>query len=139
MISRGFPNVVTSQLRATTEWYVQLLGWGTEFESDWFVHLKSPEAPAVELGIIDAEHEIVAGVVEPTGAGALLTFVVEDVDAMYQRAVDLGLDIVEEPRDLFYGQRRMIVRDPNGTAVDVSSECAPSQEFLDSLPHQSEH
>ena len=43
--------------------------------------------------------------------------------------------VVEEPVDLFYGQRRMILTDPDGTMVDVSSEGQPSQDFLDSLEH----
>ena len=133
MISRGFPNVVTTQVAGTAKWYIQLLGWSPEFESDWFVHLKAADAPGVELGIIDANHEIVADVVGTEVGGAMLTFVVEDVDALHRTAVDLGLDIVEPPRDLFYGQRRMIIRDPNGTPLDISSECEPSQEFLDSL------
>lgn len=139
MISRGFPNVITTQVGATARWYIELLGWSTEFESDWFVHLKAAGAPGVELGIIDANHEIVSDVVDAAVGGAVLTYVVDDVDAIHRTAVELGLDVVQPPRDLFYGQRRMIVRDPNGTPVDISSECEPSQGFLDSLSHRSDH
>lgn len=69
----------------------------------------------------------------------MLTFVVDDVDVVHEFAAKRGDTIVEPPTNLFYGQRRMVVRDPDGTAVDISSECAPSQEFLDSLAHLSEH
>ena len=135
MITRGFPNIISHDLPVTKKWYVDLLGWETEFDSDWFVHLKAPVAPGVELGIIAAGHEIVPEGVEPGGGGRLLTFVVEDVDAVHTRAQDFGYMVVEEPVDLFYGQRRMILTDPDGTMVDVSSEGQPSQEFLDSLEH----
>jgi uncharacterized glyoxalase superfamily protein PhnB len=66
-------------------------------------------------------------------AGIVVTVVVPDVDEVHRAVVEQGLDVVEAPRNLFYGQRRMLVRDPSGTLVDVSSECPPAEEFLASL------
>ncbi|MEO1173007.1 MAG: VOC family protein, partial [Myxococcota bacterium] len=66
-------------------------------------------------------------------AGTLVTIVVEDVDALHATAAERDIPIVEPPRNLFYGQRRMLLRDPAGTLVDVSSECPPSEEFLASF------
>jgi uncharacterized glyoxalase superfamily protein PhnB len=63
----------------------------------------------------------------------MITIVVPDVELVYRRAIDQGLAIVEPPRDLFYGQRRLLLRDPDGTLLDVSSTCRPSPEFLASL------
>ena len=97
MINRGFPNVISKDLQATKQWFVDLLGWETEFESDWFIHLKSSSAPNVELGIIDANHEIVPSSINPDGGGFLLTFVVDDVDEVHQRAIELGYAILEPP------------------------------------------
>ena len=65
--------------------------------------------------------------------GVLLTIVVPDVDAVHRLVLERGLDLVEPPRDLFYGQRRMLLRDPNGVVLDVSSPCEPAKEFLASL------
>lgn len=138
MILRGFPNIISNDIAATRRWYEELLGWDTEFESDWFVHLRATDRPDVELGIITATHEIVPKGIAP-GSSALLTFVVEDVDSLHDMAIGRGDTIIEPPTNMFYGQRRMILRDPDGTMIDVSSECPPSQEFLDSLPHSSEH
>lgn len=139
MITRGFANIVASDLPATKAWYVELLGWATEFDSDWFVHLKAPDVPGVELGIIAAGHQIVPEALEAEPRGVLLTVVVDDVDNTHDQAIRQGYEVVEQPRDLFYGQRRMILRDPAGTLVDVSSECEPSPDFLATLPHRSEH
>lgn len=139
MITRGFPNILSNDLPAAKQWYIDLLGWETEFDSDWFVHLKSPAAPSVELGIIDANHAIVPSSITPGSGGALLTFVVDDVDAIHERAIELGHSVLEVPTNLFYGQRRMILGDNDGIHIDISSECEPSQAFLDSLTHRSEH
>lgn len=140
MITRGFANVITDDVSGTKAWYVDLLGWQTEFDSDWFVHLKAENAPGVELGIINATHEIVANFTQAGGgSGTMLTFTVDDVDVVHEKAVGLGYDIIEGPTDLFYGQRRMVLRDLTGTLVDVSADCPPSEEFLASLAHRSEH
>ena len=51
----------------------------------------------------------------------ILTFLVEDCDAVYETAKAMKANIVEVPREMAYGQRRMILRDPAGTFVDISS------------------
>ena len=50
-----------------------------------------------------------------------VTFVVPDADAVYSYAKALGLDIVQEPKDEFYGQRRLLTVDPNGCLIDICS------------------
>ena len=137
MISRGFPNIISTDLPGLSQWYQDMLGMVIEFDSDWFVHLRAPNAAGVELGIIAADHEIVPDGLTPGGGGTMLTFVVEAVDETHQLAIDRGERVVEPPTDLFYGQRRMIVADPQGTLVDISSDGQPSQEFIDSLSQNS--
>jgi PhnB protein len=39
---------------------------------------------------------------------------VEDVDKIYRRAVDAGGVSVQEPQDMFYGDRHGGVKDPSG-------------------------
>ncbi|HEY2387983.1 MAG TPA: VOC family protein [Candidatus Binatia bacterium] len=55
---------------------------------------------------------------EPSGDYApmpvMLQLYVEDVDAVYARAMGAGATSIEEPADQFYGDRRGGVRDPNG-------------------------
>jgi len=132
-IVRAFVSVFSESLPETRDFYVELFGWHVGFDSDWFVHLQAPENAALELGILRRDHEIVPEAFRSAPAGTMITIVVLDVDALHEIAVERGLAIVEPPRDLFYGQRRMLLRDPSGTLVDVSSECAPSPEFLASL------
>jgi uncharacterized glyoxalase superfamily protein PhnB len=62
-------------------------------------------------------------------AGIVLTFVVDDVDALHIQARRQGIPVVAPPRDQFYGRRRMLVTDPNGLLVDVSTPSTPSPEF----------
>jgi catechol 2,3-dioxygenase-like lactoylglutathione lyase family enzyme len=64
-VSRGFANVLTDDVDATREFYVDLLGLRVAFESDWFVNLTSAPvadehgAPGGELGIWRRDHELI--------------------------------------------------------------------------------
>ncbi len=133
MPSRLFYSIMTDDLARSRDWYVQLFGFGVEFDSDWFVHLRAPNNSALELGLIDRDHEIVPEAISGNPNGGMLTIVVDDVDKTHEQAVAARVQVLEPPTDLFYGQRRMLVTDPNGLVLDVSSECPPDPEWLAAL------
>jgi uncharacterized glyoxalase superfamily protein PhnB len=56
--------------------------------------------------------------------GCYLTFVVDEVDAVYARAQAMNVSILQAPKDEFYGQRRLLLTDPNGLLIDISSPIA---------------
>lgn len=128
-VNRAFANVLSDpdRMGETRDFYAALLGLRAVFDSDWFISLQDPELPLSELGIWRRDHELVPRAHAGAAGhhqGAILTFVVDDVDAAHRLAAERGFDIVEEPRDTFYGQRSMLVRDPNGQLVDVSTPVA---------------
>lgn len=94
------------------------------FDSDWFVILVHDEMSNLELGVLQREHEIVPSSARSEPAGIIVTFVVDDCDEVHRRAIELKAEIMEEPADMVYGQRRMLLGDPDGTVVDVSSPIA---------------
>jgi catechol 2,3-dioxygenase-like lactoylglutathione lyase family enzyme len=120
-INRVLYNIMTADLGATKDFYLRLLDMHLLYESDWYIVLKPTEDAPHELGIIDVNHQVVPEAYRATPQGAYVTFVVDDVLTTFGRAKELGLDVIQEPTDLFYGQRRMLLRDPNGLLVDVSS------------------
>ena len=67
------------------------------------------------------DHETIPSGVSGHPAGAMLTFVLDDVEATYHQAIAMKAEIIQEPTDLAYGQRRLMLRDPVGTVVDISS------------------
>lgn len=133
MLERNFFCVLSDDLRATRDWYTSLLGYVADFESDWFIHLHGPENDQIELGIMARDSELIPQAHRARPVGGMLTVVVDDVDDLYRRAIGGGFTVVEPPRDLFYGQRRMLAKDPNGMLVDISSPCDPDPDWLASL------
>ena len=120
-MQRCFANILTEEVAVTAGFYQELLGFTPRFASDWFVNLPDPDNPALELGILLQTSDTVPARAQRAPAGVMLTFVVDDCDAVYERALALKANVVEAPRDMPYGQRRMILRDPAGTFVDISS------------------
>ena len=52
---------------------------------------------------------------------AFLYLYVEDADAAYRRALEAGATVIEEPTDIFYGDRRATVRDPFGNIWQIAT------------------
>jgi len=118
---RILTNICSDDLQKSKEFYVKLLGFRVKYDSDWYVQLCSPEDSEIEYGIIQRDHELVPKEYQNTPNGMYVTFVVEDVDAVYSKVIELGIPVIQEPRNEFYGQRRFLVNDPNGCLVDICS------------------
>ena len=122
-INRLLINICSDNLNASKKFYTRLFDFKTNFDSDWFVHLLSKDKQ-LELGIVDRNHKIVPAAYRNAPKGFYITFVVDNVDQLFEIAKSERLDIVEPPSDTFYGQRRLLLKDPDGTLVDVSSPMA---------------
>ena len=133
-VRRSFPTILSDRLPETRDFYVALLGFRVSYDSDWFVSLSSADGDGVhELGIWAMDHDLVPPPYRADPGGVILTFVVDDVDAVHVDARRMGLPVVAPPRDLFYGQRQMLVTDPNGLLVDISTPSTPSPAFVAEL------
>src|SRR5690606_16244079 len=87
----------------------------------WFVVLTPAGQPNVQIGLIDQVSEFAPRHAWGTHEGAYMTFVVDDVFAAMEAARALEAEIIEEPVALDYGQTRLLIRDPNGMILDLST------------------
>jgi len=123
--TRILTNICSDHLKESRDFYVSLLGFEVNYDSDWYVQLRCPTNAELEFGIIARTNELVPTQFQNTPTGMYVTFVVPDVDAVYSKAKSLGLKIVQEPKNEFYGQRRFLTIDPNGCLIDI---CTPWSE-----------
>jgi uncharacterized glyoxalase superfamily protein PhnB len=68
------------------------------------------------------------------GRGAFVTVQVDDLAAVHERLVKAGVAIEYGPRSEAWGQRRLVVRDPAGTMVDVVEHIQPEAGYWDRFP-----
>ena len=119
-INRLLTNLCSVDLAASKAFYTSLLGFEVAYDSDWFVHLISKDKQ-FELGIIERTNQIVPKSSQNAPTGFYVTFVVDNADEVFAIAEKENFEVVEQPTDTPYGQRRLLLKDPNGTIVDVSS------------------
>ena len=119
-INRIMTNICSDNLVESRDFYTKLFDFSVDFDSDWFVHLISKNKK-LELGIIDRTNEIVPKNFQNNPQGFYVTFVVDNADEIFKIAESEKFEIISEPTDTFYGQRRLLLKDPNGTLVDISS------------------
>jgi len=119
-LTRIMTNICSDNLSETKNFYTTLFDFNVAYDSDWFVQLIS-EDNKLELGIIKRSHEMVPVEFQNKPQGFYITFVVDSADELFEMAQNENYEIVNPPRDTFYGQRRLLLKDPSGTLVDVSS------------------
>ncbi|GGX02598.1 glyoxalase [Aquimarina muelleri] len=119
-INRIMTNICSDNLAKSRDFYTKLFDFNVDYDSDWFVHLISKDKK-LELGIIERTNEIVPNGFQNNPQGFYVTFVVDNVDEIFKIAESEKFEIINEPIDTFYGQRRLLLKDPNGALVDISS------------------
>jgi catechol 2,3-dioxygenase-like lactoylglutathione lyase family enzyme len=108
-VRRVTPIITVSDLEASREAYVALLGLREVMNHGWIVTLADDKLRhQVSLMTKDA-----TAPVNPT--------VSIEVDDAYQAAVDAGLEIVHPLSDEQWGVRRFFFADPSGNVVNVLS------------------
>lgn len=124
VLNRVLFNVLCKDLGDSVAFYRKLFGLDTIYESDWFVVLTPPGQPSVQIGLIDQVSEYTPRHAWGMHEGTYLTFVVDDVFEVMDRAREMGAEIVSEAVALDYGQTRGLIRDLNGMVIDVSTPTA---------------
>ena len=114
--------LITDDLAGVVHFYEVLTGVTARYITDDFAEVVTPSAT---LGISAAAR--VAFIVDNTPQGgannsAFVEFLVEDVDAVYRQLVDEygdTLTVLQEPATMPWGNRSLLLRDPEGTPVNI--------------------
>ncbi len=126
-INRLMTNICSDKLAESKYFYTKLFDFQVNFDSDWFVHLRSKDQ-TFEIGIIERTHQIVPKAYQNHPQGFYITLVVDNADDVFKMALKENFEIIAKPSDTAYGQRRFLLKDPNGMLLDVSS-LIPNFEF----------
>lgn len=142
-ISQYYPVLMTNTPAKLSAFYQEHFGFAVRFESDWYVHLQSPENPGVNLALLDGQHQTIPESARAKAVGVILNFEVPNVDEVHERLTARGLPVLHSLRDEAFGQRHFITSDPDGTLIDIITPIPPSPEFLaqydaDALPEGAE-
>ena len=112
-IERVVPDLVTSDVDASRNFYEKILGVVPVMDHGWIMTLADPDRPAAQLNLMT--HDETAPVVPNVSVQ------VDDVDAAYASALREHAEVVHPLTDEPWGVRRFFVRDPDGHVINVLS------------------
>jgi catechol 2,3-dioxygenase-like lactoylglutathione lyase family enzyme len=113
MIKRVVPNIETSRLKESREFYSEFLGFDIGMDMDWIITFTSDKHPNVQLSVITSD---MSTPVHPN-----ISIEVDNVDEFYNKAVQQRLEIAYPLTDEPWGVRRFFLRDPNGQIINLLS------------------
>lgn len=112
-VHRVVPNLFDENPERTRDFYAKLLELEVAMDMGWIATLVSPANRSAQLSVFERDAE--------AGRDPFVSVEVTDVDAVHERALTLGHEIVYSLRDEEWGVRRFMVRDPAGRVVNVLS------------------
>ena len=130
MLKSLFPDICSTCLPESKQFYETLIGMKPVYEIDWYVQLRAEHDENVQIAFVAKDHPSVPQGFGVDPQGVLITLELDDVDSVYERARELELPVVQELCDEEWGQRHFMVTDPNGLLVDVVKMIEPSEEFV---------
>lgn len=112
------PHIVVRDADRAAAWYAQALG----AEERSRIPLPGGKLMSVELAFGDSTVMVAdefpeAGVLSPLSVGGtsiVLNISTDDVDALWQRALDAGAEVLHPLADAFWGERHGQITDPFG-------------------------
>ena len=127
----SYPCLCVPDVGRSSSYHCDLLGLVVTADVGWYLEVASPEDPdRIVLALCAADHPSVAAAGHGPPGGMLVSVIVTDVDAVAARVPAAGGEIVAPCRDEDFGQRHLLLRDPDGFLFDVIERIRPSAAFL---------
>ncbi|MFI5896361.1 VOC family protein [Actinoplanes sp. NPDC051513] len=123
--------LITDDVARLTDFYSLVTGLPARRWTPDFTEIATPGA-TLALGSTATVKLFGDGSAEPAAnRTAIVEFRVDDVDAEYARLRDVTGEVVQEPTTMPWGNRSLLLRDPDGTLVNlftpVTTEAAARQ------------
>ena len=127
----SYPCLCVPDVGRSSSYHCDLLGLVVTADVGWYLEVASPEDPdRIVLALCAADHPSVAAAGHGPPGGMLVSVIVTDVDAVAARVPGAGGEIVAPCRDEDFGQRHLLLRDPDGFLFDVIERIRPGAAFL---------
>jgi catechol 2,3-dioxygenase-like lactoylglutathione lyase family enzyme len=124
------PSLLVEDVPASARFYIEHFGFRPRLELDWFTTLTHDDRP-YELGFLRADHPVVPESHRGRRAdGLIIGLQVPDATEMDARLRAAGVRVVLSLRDEPFGQRHVIVADPNDVLVDIVQPIPPDPDWL---------
>jgi uncharacterized glyoxalase superfamily protein PhnB len=111
MVRRIVADLSSDDLSSSTEFYVEVFGLDVVMDAEWVVTLAAPGRSTSQVTLVTGD--------ATAPVNAVVSIEVDDLDAVYQRVLDRGAEIVHARTVEAWGVERFFVRDPAGHVINV--------------------
>lgn len=117
--------VITDDVARLVDFYERVSGMPVRWSTPDFAELETP-AGTLAIGSTRTVALFGTGSARPAdNHTAILEFLVEDVDAEYERIRQVATEFVNEPTTMPWGNRSLLFRDPDGNLVNFFTPVTP--------------
>jgi len=117
--------VITDDVSRLAGFYERVTGTPVRWSTPDFAELETP-AGTLAIGSTRTVALFGAGSARPAdNHSAIIEFLVDDVDAEYERIKQVATDLVNEPTTMPWGNRSLLFRDPDGNLVNFFTPVTP--------------
>lgn len=112
-VKRIVPNIQSEAPEKSIAFYKDFIGLKVAMDMDWIITFVSESNPMAQISVIRHDGSEVP---HPD-----ISIEVEDVESMFAKAQEKGIEIVYPITDEAWGVRRFFVKDPNGKVINILS------------------
>lgn len=110
--------VITDDIKRLVRFYERVTGLLLTWYTHDFAELTTGSC-TLAIGSTRTLQFFAPGAVRPAdNHTAIIEFRVDDVDQEYQKLKDMNIDLVQEPTTMPWGNRSLLLRDPDGNLVN---------------------
>lgn len=128
----GYALITVPDLASAKHFYTNILGFSVGFEAAWFLWLTQPltNGAAMSLAFMTPDHPSrPPGPEAFDGRGMILTLQTTDAACAFAEAKASNAEIAHPLTVEPWGQKRFMLRDPNGILIDVVEQIEPEQGY----------
>ena len=116
--------IITADVARLAGFYERATGTAVTWANDDFAELRGP-AVTLAIGSTRTVALFAAGSAEPAAnRSVIIEFEVDDVEGVHEKLT--GVEVVQEPTTMPWGNRSLLVRDPDGNLVNFFRRATPA-------------
>ena len=117
--------IITANIVTLVEFYEKATGIEAKWSTDDFAEIVTSSF-TLAIGSTRTLAFFGEGIAQPaTNKSVIIEFLVENVDAEYERIKDLSIDIVQKPTTMPWGNRSLLFRDTDGNLINFFTPVSP--------------
>ncbi|MFD5417513.1 VOC family protein [Streptomyces sp. NPDC127069] len=118
--------IITGDIARLVDFYERATGVRADWSTEDFAELRTPSA-TLAIGSTRTVALFAPGSARPADNNTvIIEFLVPDVDGVYRNLTDAVADFVTEPTTMPWGNRSLLLRDPDGNLVNFFTPVTPA-------------